>query len=108
MQKWARFTRQVESSMIRLTGTRPRGFRTVTPSACFGRSPLNWANAGTCPKAAPANPRADVRRNSRRETVGDMRLPGMLIVVAGVPTLRHRPAGLNNQLDVPKREARTD
>src|SRR5262245_3063625 len=67
MQKWARFTRHVESSMMKLTGTRPRGLRTVTPSACFGRSPLNCANAGTEPNAAPARPRAEVRRKSRRE-----------------------------------------
>src|SRR5207245_1407685 len=40
MQKCARFTRHVESSRIRLAGTRPRGLRTATPSAhCFGRSP---------------------------------------------------------------------
>ncbi len=43
MAKWARFTRQVESSMIRLTGTRPRGLSTSTPSGLSGRAPASCA-----------------------------------------------------------------
>src|SRR4051794_8080285 len=49
--------------MMKLIGTRPRGFSTLTPSAGFGRSPLNCANAGK----PPASVAAEVRRKSRRE-----------------------------------------
>ncbi len=69
MQKWARFTRQVESSMIKLTGTRPRGLSTSTPSAIGGRSPRSWERAliGSDPaSAAPTDAAADCVRNSRR------------------------------------------
>ena len=39
MQKCPMFTRQVESSMINDTGTRVRGFNTLTELSCMARSP---------------------------------------------------------------------
>ena len=45
MPKWAKFTRQVESSMISETGTRALGLSTSTVSSRFGLSPTNWAQA---------------------------------------------------------------
>ena len=62
MAKWARLTRQVESSMIRLTGTRPRGLMTATPAGGFGgRAP------GSCPRTVRLDDDkpADLARSSR-------------------------------------------
>ena len=44
MPKWARLTRHVESSMIKLTGTRSQGFSTAMPAGGEGgRAPGSWA-----------------------------------------------------------------
>ena len=69
MQKWAKFTRQVESSMIRLTGTRFCGLSTFTPLACLGRSPLSWARTEDSinPMAPPATLSAAACKKSRLE-----------------------------------------
>src|SRR5262245_44522740 len=62
MQKCARLARQVESSMMKLIGTRPRGFSISTPSAlCAGRSPPTSASH----RAASASCAARAKRRRR-------------------------------------------
>src|SRR5207249_1019736 len=53
-----RFTRHVESSMMREIGTRPRGFRTRTVWSCCGRSPYGGA-ASSAARASPATAAVD-------------------------------------------------
>jgi hypothetical protein len=53
MANLLRFTRQVESSMMMLTGTRARGLSTHR-RACFGRSPGSCASRRLCTSARQA------------------------------------------------------
>ena len=74
MPKWARLTRQVESSMIRLTGTRPRGLMTETPSRRAlaaarrlpGRAPLPREEAPGLTQEQPGARAAPVDRKKWR------------------------------------------
>ena len=73
MAKRLRFTRQVESSMMMLTGTRSRGFRTITEPSRAGRSPGLCASRVEAPvqaRPAPREAAAERPRNSRRVSAG--------------------------------------
>jgi hypothetical protein len=65
MPKCARLTRHVESSRIRLTGTRSLGFETVTFSGRGGRSPRVCARASPDTKPKPATPAVAFKKQRR-------------------------------------------
>ncbi|MGV2339945.1 MAG UNVERIFIED_CONTAM: hypothetical protein LVR18_40115 [Planctomycetaceae bacterium] len=60
------FTRQVESSMMKLTGIRRRGNSTFTDASCTGRWPRRSVAANASRHAASRRQRRPLARNARR------------------------------------------